>query len=57
MKLPSKQAKETIKTVVIFVLLTGVTAFVGGMKYQEAQAEQVKAQAQHMVTSLKSTGR
>ena len=34
MKKISKQTIETTKTVVIAVLITGVIAFVGGMRYQ-----------------------
>lgn len=32
-----KQAWETTKTVMIFVLITGIVAFIGGMQYQKGQ--------------------
>ncbi len=37
----NKQAVETVKTVVIAVLITGIVAFVGGMKYAEHQEARV----------------
>lgn len=40
---PSKTTVETVKTVLIAVLVTGVVAFIGGMHYQSAQNAQVKA--------------
>lgn len=57
--LPNKEKKfnwETIKTVVIAVLITGIIAFVGGMVYQSKQITQVKAEAKSLV-SLKANGR
>jgi uncharacterized protein (UPF0333 family) len=49
---PSKQAIETVKTVVIAVLVTSIVAFVAGMRYQanvhsstEAKVSQAVAQA------------
>lgn len=43
MSLPSKEAVETTKTVVIFVLITAIIAFVGGMRYQSREQAQVRS--------------
>lgn len=39
----SRQTVETIKTVVIAVLITAVAAFIGGMHYQNANNARVHA--------------
>lgn len=41
--IPSRNAIETVKTVVIAVLITGVVAFVGGMYFQGHLSAQVQA--------------
>jgi Tfp pilus assembly protein PilE len=48
-----KETVETIKTVVIAVLVTGILAFVAGMKYQNHYSNSVKTEAKNMVSSLK----
>lgn len=49
----TKESRETLKTIVIAVLITGIVAFVAGMKYQAHVQNQVKAEAKSIV-SLKS---
>lgn len=44
MKLP-KGKVETVKTVVIAVLITAIVAFVGGMHYQGSANAKIQAQA------------
>ena len=44
---------ETIKTVIITILITGIIAFIGGMYYQKNQTEQVKAEAATIVKNVK----
>ena len=44
---------ETIKTIVITILITAIIAFVGGMKYQKSQTEQVKSEAATIVKNVK----
>lgn len=44
---------ETIKTIIITILITGIIAFVGGMQYQKNQTEQVKAEAATIVKNVK----
>ena len=44
---------ETIKTIVITILITGMIAFIGGMKYQKSQTEQVKSEAATIVKNVK----
>lgn len=43
MTMPKKQTVETVKTVVIAVLVTAIIAFVGGMRYHARETAQVKA--------------
>lgn len=50
---PNKQTIETLKTVTITVLVTGILAFVAGMKYQANVHDQVKSEAKSIV-SLKN---
>lgn len=52
MKLPHTQRStiETIKTIVIAVLITAILAFVAGMKYQSHYTSQVKAEAKSIVS-------
>jgi len=50
MKTPSKTTRETLKTIAIAVLVTGVIAFVAGMKYQAHVNGQVKQEAKAMVS-------
>lgn len=40
---------ETIKTVIIAVLIAGAFAFVSGIKYQEGQYNQIKTEAVSIV--------
>lgn len=51
MKLPNKNQRETIKTVVIAVLITAILAFVGGMKYQSREHQQVQSAVQAVQAS------
>lgn len=51
--IPNQKTIETIKTIVIAVLVTGIIAFVGGMKYQAHVNSQVKSEAKSIV-SLKN---
>lgn len=44
---------ETIKTIIITILITGIIAFIGGMQYQKHQTEQVKAEAATIVKNVK----
>lgn len=44
---------ETVKTIIIAVLITGVVAFIGGMNYQAKQSDQVKAEAATIVKNVK----
>nr|DAK70241.1 MAG TPA: Protein of unknown function (DUF3139) [Caudoviricetes sp.] len=44
---------ETIKTIVITILITAIIAFIGGMQYQKHQTEQVKAEAATIVKNVK----
>ena len=44
---------ETIKTIIITILITGIIAFIGGMQYQKNQTEQVKTEAATIVKSVK----
>ena len=44
---------ETIKTIVITILITAIIAFVGGMKYQKSQTEQVKSEAATIVKNVR----
>lgn len=41
MKKPNKNTIETVKTIVISVLVTAIVAFVGGMKFQDHQQAMV----------------
>lgn len=41
---------ETVKTVVIAVLVTAIVAFIGGMKYQASYQSSVKAEAKELTT-------
>lgn len=44
---------ETIKTIIITILITGIVAFIGGMQYQKNQTEQVKTEAATIVKNVK----
>jgi hypothetical protein len=44
---------ETIKTIIITILITAIIAFIGGMQYQKNQTEQVKAEAATIVKNVK----
>ena len=44
---------ETIKTIIITILITGIIAFIGGMQYQKNQTEQVKTEAATIVKNVK----
>lgn len=50
----NKQTVETVKTVVIAVLITGAIAFVGGMKFNASQNAQADARVNAAVQQLKS---
>jgi hypothetical protein len=50
----NKQTVETVKTVVIAVLITGAVAFVGGMKFNASQNAQAEARVQSAVQQLKA---
>jgi cell division protein FtsN len=43
MKMPTKNTIETVKTVVIAVLVTAIIAFIGGMKFQAREHAQVQS--------------
>lgn len=45
----NKQTVETVKTVLIAVLVTAIIAFVGGMKYQTREQAQAYAKAEAML--------
>lgn len=55
MKTPqvSKKKLETIKTVFIAVLVTGIISFISGMHYQNNQNASVKAAVQASVSTKK----
>lgn len=57
MTLFTKERVETLKTVTIAVLVTGIIAFIGGAKYQANQHNQVQVQAKSIVSSLKTQSR
>jgi hypothetical protein len=40
---------ETVKTVVIAILVTAIVAFVGGIKYQQRFSQSVKVEADRLV--------
>jgi len=42
---------ETVKTVIIAILITAIVAFVGGIKYQQRFTEAVKTEAKQIVVS------
>ena len=44
---------ETIKTIIITILITAIVAFIGGMQYQKNQTEQVKTEAATIVKNVK----
>lgn len=44
---------ETVKTILIAVLVTGMLAFIGGMRYQAHVNGQVKTEAKNIAMSLK----
>lgn len=44
---------ETVKTVTIFVLVTAIIAFIGGMKYQSQYSASVKAEAKSLTNIVK----
>lgn len=45
---------ETVKTVVIFVLVTAIIAFIAGMKYQQKYEKAVEAKA-HAIASQQAS--
>jgi len=51
---PNKQTVETVKTVLIAVLVTGVIAFVAGMQYNVRQTAKNDARVQSAVQQLKA---
>lgn len=50
---PNSKTVETIKTIVIVALLTGIVAFISGMKYQQHVNSQVKTEARSLVSMSK----
>lgn len=53
MKKINPKTVETLKTIVIVALVVGITAFVGGMKYQQHTNAQVHAEAKAMASVSK----
>lgn len=47
---PNPKTRETLKTIAITILITGIAAFIGGMKYQSSVNDQVKAEAKNIVS-------
>lgn len=45
---------ETVKTVLIAVLITGIVGFVGGIKYQQNYSTAVKSEAKNLVSQQAS---
>jgi hypothetical protein len=54
MKMLAKNTVETVKTVVIAVLVTAVIAFIGGMKFQAREHAQVQSAVNNAVASLEA---
>lgn len=52
-KLINKTQIETIKTITIAILITGIVAFVAGMRYQASQDMQVKSAVQAATQEVK----
>ena len=48
-----KQIVETVKTVLIVALITGIAAFIAGMSYKDSQTKDVTNQVQSIVSQLK----
>jgi hypothetical protein len=45
MTLPKTNTRvETVKTVIIAVLVTGIIAFVGGVKYEQANSHRIQTE-------------
>lgn len=53
MKLPQKQTIETLKSIVIAILVSSIVAFIAGMHYEQVQVSAVHTQAESIVKSLK----
>lgn len=51
---PKKQTIETLKTVAIVALATGIIAFIGGVKYQKAQTTSVRTEVRVVTTEQQS---
>lgn len=51
----TKQTVETVKTIVIAVLVTGIIAFVGGMKYEAHNAQRVDSAVKSAVQNVKNS--
>lgn len=49
-----KSKWETLKTIIIAVLITGIITFVGGMKYQESLSAQVESARTNAISETKS---
>lgn len=47
---PNQNVIETVKTIVIVALVTGILAFISGMKYQQHVNSQVKSEAKSLVS-------
>lgn len=45
--------KETIKTIVITILITAIGAFIAGMHYEASKTAQLKADAANLVKNVK----
>jgi hypothetical protein len=52
--IPSTETKETVKTVVIAVLVTAIVAFIGGVKYEQGQTQHVTQAVQGVLAAQKS---
>lgn len=52
MKKINKQSVETFKTVLIAILITGVIAFVAGMRYANEQNAKVEAAVKNVQTAV-----
>lgn len=50
--MPSKNAVETVKTVVIAVLVTAIIAFIGGMKFQAREHSQTQSAVNSAVAQI-----
>lgn len=52
MKMPSKQSRETAKTVVISILITGIITFILGVQYQKHYTNAIRVETQVIETTV-----